>query len=142
MAEWNALTVRAKRSSELVGLLRKIGFVLIAFALLSGSTLWATPVTLSWQAPTTNVDGTSLTDLAGYTVYWVKKSHTYATPKGSLDVGNVTTVTIDIPMDGVFFFVVTAYDTAGNESAYSNEAHRVTYHRSSKGGSFSGGSMK
>ena len=26
--------------------------------------------TLSWIAPTTNVDGSSLTDLGGYKIYW------------------------------------------------------------------------
>ncbi|UCE70748.1 MAG: fibronectin type III domain-containing protein, partial [Nitrospiraceae bacterium] len=34
-------------------------------------------VTLSWDAPTTNLDGTPLTYLAGYKVYYVRTSANY-----------------------------------------------------------------
>lgn len=60
-------------------------------------------------------------DLAGYTVYWGKASRAYT---DTLDVGNVTECLFDISEwpDGVYFFAVTASDTSGNESNFSNEA--------------------
>ncbi len=77
--------------------------------------------TLTWDAPDTNANGTVLTDLAGYKVYYGTASGNYTEVK---DVGNVTTVSIDeLPgiQSGIWYFAVTAYDTSGNESDYSNE---------------------
>lgn len=79
--------------------------------------------TLAWDAPTTNSDGSPLTDLAGYKVYWSTKSGTYDNTSMK-DVGNVVTVNLNSTtgqLKGVYFFVVTAYNTAGNESSFSNE---------------------
>ena len=76
---------------------------------------------LSWQAPTTNEDGTPLTDLAGYKLYYSKTQGNYLAP---VDVHNVLTHTITLG-DGTWYFVVTAYDTSGNESAYSNEVSKT-----------------
>lgn len=78
---------------------------------------------LSWIAPTTNVDGSPLTDLKGYKVYWSSQSGIY-TDLQSKDVGNV--VLVDIKkvignLTGTYYFVVTAIDIKGNESAFSNE---------------------
>ena len=77
---------------------------------------------LSWTVPTTNEDGTPLTDLAGYKVYYGKVSATYTTIK---DIRNVLTYTITGLGEGTWFFVVTAYNTIGTESAYSNEVSKV-----------------
>lgn len=76
-------------------------------------------VTLTWTAPTTNTDGTPLTDLAGYKLYYGKVSGTYTSV--ITIVGNVTTYTVTGLLDGTYYFVVTAYDAVGNESAYSNQ---------------------
>ena len=100
-----------------------IGIVII---LLSAGLLIALPyqpkTTLMWEAPTTNIDGSPLTDLSGYKVYWGAVSGTYT---GVKDVLNVTTVniaqTMAITPKGNYCFVVTAYDVAGNESDWSNE---------------------
>lgn len=78
--------------------------------------------TLTWDAPTTNADGTPLTDLAGYKVYYGISSGNYTV---SIDVGNVTTYKIDDLSPGTYYFAVTAYDTSGNESDYSNEVSKV-----------------
>ncbi len=79
---------------------------------------------LTWDPPTTNEDGTSLTDLAGYKIYYGISSGNYT---DSIDVGDITTFSIDnIPLDTSFSsvtwcFAVIAYDTSLNESDYSNE---------------------
>ena len=58
-------------------------------------------------------------DVVGYKVYYGKASRTYSY---CIDVGKVTEYKIPILLEGsVFYFAVTAYDSAGNESGYSNE---------------------
>ena len=101
-----------------------IGIVII---LLSAGLLIALPyqpkTTLTWNAPTTNIDGSPLTDLAGYKVYHSQASGVY-TDTDSKDVGNVTSINIQNTignLKGNWCFVVTAYDIALNESDYSNE---------------------
>ena len=73
--------------------------------------------TLSW-------DANSDPDIAGYKVYY--KANYSGQPSGDydavIDVGNVTTVTIEDLEDGtVYFFSVTAYDSSDLESDFSNE---------------------
>ena len=90
---------------------------------LTASSAFPGTATLSWDAPTTNADGTPLTDLAGYKVYYGTASHTYSQ---NIDVNNVTTYTVNNLTDGTtYFFTVTAYDTGSNESAYSNEVSKT-----------------
>lgn len=72
---------------------------------------------LTWDAPTVNEDGTALTDLAGYKVYYGTVSRSYT---NSVDVGSVQSHTLNL-VAGTYYFAVTAYDTSGNESVYSNE---------------------
>lgn len=74
--------------------------------------------TLSWDAPTTNSDGSPLTDLTGYKVYYGTSSGSYTE---SVDIGNTTGSVVDGLSAGTWCFAVTAYDTSGNESDYSNE---------------------
>lgn len=76
--------------------------------------------TLSWDAPTTNVDGTPV-DLQGYRIYYRPANGGYAVP---VDVGNVTQYVVNVSgvPSGTYYFAVTAYDSQGNESDYSSEA--------------------
>ena len=76
--------------------------------------------TLSWIAPTTNVDGSSLTDLGGYKIYWSTVSGIY-NDTDSKDVQNVSVSYVPVSVSGVYYFAVTAYDVYGNESDFSNE---------------------
>ena len=77
---------------------------------------------LSWDPPTTNADGSPLTDLDGYRIYYGTSSGAYVT---TLDVGNVITSTITNLTDGtIYYFAVTAYDLSGNESDFSNEVSK------------------
>jgi hypothetical protein len=77
-------------------------------------------VTLTWQPPTMNADGTTpLMDLAGYIIYYGFSSGSYTE---SIVVGNVTRYTFHkLPLGEELYFVITAYDFCGNESSYSNE---------------------
>ncbi len=68
-------------------------------------------VTLSWDANTE-------TDLAGYKVYWGTVSRTYGP---AVMIGKVTTYTTPKLANGTWFFAVTAINTGGAESGFSNE---------------------
>ncbi len=92
---------------------------------LTGSGVAAPPTysaTLSWQAPSTNADGSPITDLAGYKIYYGTSSRQYT---NSSDVGSNTTGTIQGLSAGTYYFAVTAYDSYGNESGYSNEVTKT-----------------
>ncbi len=85
--------------------------------------LFAGDATLSWDAPTTNTDGSPLTDLSGFNVYYGTSSGSYSQ---STDVGNVTTYQVTNLTGGLtYYFAVTAYDTSGNESGYSSEVNKT-----------------
>jgi len=105
---------------------------------------------LAWDAPTTNVDGTPLTDLAEYRIYagtsspppcpgsaFLTLSSTTPTPSpGDVIAYQLTGLTENI----TYFVQVTAVDTGGNESDCSNEASG-TANPGSGGGSGSSGSV-
>ena len=86
-------------------------------------TAFAGTITLAWDAPTTNIDGTPLTDLAGYKIYYGPTSGSYT---NTLDVGNVTTSVVNNLTDGLtYYFTVSAYNSAGVESSFSNEVSKT-----------------
>ncbi len=76
-------------------------------------------VTIAWVAPTSNVDGSPLTDLAGYKIYYGPATGDYT--GGSTDVGLTTSYDTNTLTAGYYCFVVVSYDFSGNESAYSGE---------------------
>ena len=105
--------------------------IIPCFIILSAAVSLAGDVTLSWSSPVTNADGTLLTDLAGYRIY-------YGTDTGNyvyyVDIGNVISYQInDLEAGLTYYFAVTAYDTSGNESAYSNEVERYIVQPPAKG---------
>lgn len=76
-------------------------------------------VVLAWDPSTNNVDGSLLTDLGGYRVYWGHYSGVYG---ATVDVGNVTTDFLGSPgLTGLVYFAVTAYNTNNVESGFSSE---------------------
>jgi len=101
-------------------------FYVITFTILflfHAATASAGSTTLSWYPPTANEDGTPLTDLAGYKIYYGTASRSYTQ---IIDVGNKTIQTVPNLSEGVtYYFAVTAYNTAQKESKYSNEIGRT-----------------
>ncbi len=80
--------------------------------------------TLSWQAPSTRTDGTPLTNLDGYRIH-------YGTAVGSypnlIDIANesLTSAVISNLPPATYYFVISAYDTTGAESAYAGPASKT-----------------
>ena len=77
---------------------------------------------LSWNAPTTNEDGSILTDLAGFKLYYGTRSGQYSQV---INVGDYTTAEIGDLGSGTYYLAITAYDTYGNESSFSNEIYHT-----------------
>ena len=74
---------------------------------------------VSWVAPTENVDGSPLGDLARYKIYYGDQSRNYL---GSVDVTDPNATSFDLTLaSGDYFVAMTAWDGDDNESAYSNE---------------------
>ena len=91
--------------------------------LLYTSNLLAGSIKLTWDAPSTNIDDTPLTDLAGYKIYYGTESNFYS---DSLNVGNITSYRVKQLGNGTtYYFNVTAYDHSGNESQLSNEISQL-----------------
>ena len=80
--------------------------------------------TLSWYPPTQNDDGSPLTDLAGYRVYWGREPGNW---ENSVTVPNpgVATYVVEQLMPAQWHFVVTAYTSSGIESAYSRSTSKT-----------------
>jgi hypothetical protein len=77
-------------------------------------------VTLSWQAPTENSDGSTLSDLTGYKVHYGSASKSYSDTIQVANAGLTTYVVQNLPT-GTYYFAVTAYNASGKESSLSGE---------------------
>ena len=80
-------------------------------------------VTLSWAPPTENEDGSYLTDLAGYWLYWGNNPGQY-TQWMRIDNPGLTTVVIESLVPGSWEFAMTSFNAAGIESSLSNAVTR------------------
>jgi len=79
--------------------------------------------TLTWNPPTQNTDGSPLTNLAGYKIYWGTSQGNYTNSVTVNDPGLATYV-VDQLTPATWFFTVTAVNSAGMESDYSNVASK------------------
>lgn len=78
---------------------------------------------VAWNAPTTSADGTPLTDLASYRLYYSPDSigsRTDATVT-VVDVGDSTRYTVGGLVPGTYYVAVSAVDLRGNESGLSRQ---------------------
>ncbi len=75
-------------------------------------------VTLSWSA-------NGETDLAGYKIYFGTSSGNYTASGSPTVIGKATSYTVTgLQRNTTYFFALSAYDSAGNESALSGEASK------------------
>ena len=81
-------------------------------------------VTLNWTAPTQNEDGSALTDLAGYKIYWGTTPGSYPNSV-TINDRDATSYIVDNLAVGTYEFVATSFNTSNIESAYSNPATKV-----------------
>jgi hypothetical protein len=80
-------------------------------------------LSVSWSAPTENVDGTPLDDLNGYRVYYGDFSGSYV---GSQEVADSLATTTNLTLAaGQYYVAMTAIDIDGNESDFSNEVLKI-----------------
>ena len=80
-------------------------------------------LTVSWTAPTQNADGTPVTELTGYTIYYGRGSKAYETSL-SIDDPSATRAVIRGLQPGVdYYFAVVARNAAGGHSLVSPEVH-------------------
>jgi hypothetical protein len=80
--------------------------------------------TLSWTPPTANTDGSPLTNLAGYKVYWGTSQGNYPNSVTLNDAG-LTSYVVGNLVPGTYFFVATAFNSVGTESALSGVASKT-----------------
>ena len=80
-------------------------------------------VSLSWTPPTENEDGSTLTDLAGYKIYWAEMPGIYS-ELAVVNNSSISTYVVDNIPTGTYDFVATSFNSAGVESAYSNPANK------------------
>jgi hypothetical protein len=100
------------------------------FASTAGTHASATPpaspstksITLSWSPPTQNSDGSSLTNLAGYTLHYGTASEDYT---GTIEITNPTDTSYVVSDSnfppGTYYFAISAYNAQQVSSSLSGE---------------------
>ena len=76
--------------------------------------------TLSWVPPTENTDGSPLTDLAGYKIYYGTTAGNYPNVITIDNPGIATYIIDNLPPGYTYYFVITSFDSFGQESEYSD----------------------
>ena len=100
-------------------------------AILVAGQAQAADITLAWDAPATNTDGSTLTDLAGYRVYFAPLVCAYSETNkvitravlstGTVDYAWTTNLTIKLALTAApYVFWATAMTTSGGESGPSS----------------------
>jgi predicted phage tail protein len=75
--------------------------------------------TVNWMPPTEYTDGSTLTNLAGYKIYYGTSLGTFNSVI-TINNAGITSFMIDnLPAGKTYYFVVTAIDSNGKESNYS-----------------------
>jgi hypothetical protein len=84
----------------------------------------ARAATLEWQAPDTATDGSTLTNLAGYRIYY---GTDVAQMTKTINVTNpgVLTYVVEDLAPATYYFAVTAIDSMGHESERSNAGQKI-----------------
>jgi hypothetical protein len=123
------ISLTATSSARLVATVLTVLAVVVA-----GVSAEAASISLTWNAPTTNADGSQLNDLAGYRLYLGTSVpscpggsfHSVSSPTATPGAGQTVSTRVTALSDSTTYFVrVTAVDTSGNESGCSSAASGV-----------------
>jgi len=79
----------------------------------------ASSITLQWSAPTENTNGTALTDLGGYKIYYGTSRYQLDSVVTLTNPGLLTYVIDGLTVGTQYYFAVTALATDGTESPQS-----------------------
>jgi hypothetical protein len=82
--------------------------------------------TLSWTPPTRNTDGTTLTNLAGYRIYYGTSSSSL-TKTISINSAGLSSYVVSDLAPATYYFAITAVNSSGAESARSSVASKRVY---------------
>ena len=81
-------------------------------------------MSLFWAAPSENSDGTILTDLAGYNLYYGTSANNY--PHSiRIDNPSISTYLVENLLPDTYYVVATSFNAVGVESEFSNMATRT-----------------
>ena len=78
-------------------------------------------MTLSWVAPTENSDGTPLTDLAGYNIYFGLSQGDHSN-RVHINNPSISTYMVENLLPDTYYVVATSFNSLNVESTYSNVA--------------------
>jgi hypothetical protein len=97
---------------------------LAAFEINVAATTVSGTATLRWAPPTENIDGSPLTNLAGYIIRY---GTSLTVPGQELRIGSpdITSAVVENLGPGTWYFTVSAFTTAGVESAASNAGSKT-----------------
>ena len=81
-------------------------------------------MTLSWTPPVENTDGTVLTDLASYRIYYGPSEGNYPN-RVVIDIAGLSSYVVENLIPDTYYVVATSVNAMGVESAYSNVAIKI-----------------
>lgn len=90
-----------------------------------GSALSGAQATLTWNPPAINADGSLISNLAGYHIYYGTVTPVTMTNSQVIEAGNSTTYGFSGLQPGLYHFAVSAYNQSGDESDLSAEVSRT-----------------
>ena len=76
---------------------------------------------LSWAAPTANTDGSALTDLAGFNIYYGQSPGNYSN-QIQIENPSINTYLVENLLPRTYYVVATSVNVQGIESGFSNVA--------------------
>jgi len=81
-------------------------------------------MSLSWAAPTQNSDGTALTNLAGYNLYYGRSANNYP-HRIRINNPSISTYLVENLLPDTYHVVATSFNAFGVESEFSNTATKT-----------------
>jgi nitrite reductase/ring-hydroxylating ferredoxin subunit len=96
---------------------------LVAFSVTVQATAFGS-ATLTWIPPTQNTDGSALTNLSGYKIYWGTTQGAYSNSV-TLNGPGFTSYVVQNLVPGTYYFAATALNAVGVESQFSGVASKT-----------------